>query len=170
MSPTRSLRFVAASVRPFALALVAGVATLPAQTTPLAPAAPPPRKPATETEVIALNAFEVQADSDTSYGALNSTSITRFNVEIDKMPVSADIFTETFTKDIAASTVEDVITGYSAGTGYSDGAGAATASAQPGDRNGNFYIQICGMNTPTGINATFYQQPRTIIWTNTLKF
>jgi len=124
-------------------------ATLCAQAAPLAPAVPAPRQPAPASEVVALNAFEVQADSDNSYGALNSASITRFNVEMDKMPVSADIFTETFMKDIAASSVEDVITGYSAGTGYSDGAGAATTSTQPGDRNGNFYIQIRGMNTPT---------------------
>jgi len=27
-----------------------------------------------------------------------------------------------------------------------------------------------GYNTATGLNATFYQQPRTFIWTNTLKF
>jgi len=114
------------------------------------PAAPTPARsgsPASETP-IALTAFEVQADRDNSYGALNSASITRFNVEMEKMPVSADIFTETFMKDVAVSSVEDIISGYSAGTGYSDGAGAATASNQPGDRNGNYFIQIRGMNTP----------------------
>lgn len=112
---------------------------------PLSTRSPAPSRAA---EVVELTAFEVQADKDNSYGALNSTSITRFNVEMDKLPVSADIFTDTFMKDVAATSVEDVITGYSAGTGYSDGAGAATASTQPGDRNGNFYIQIRGMNTP----------------------
>jgi len=39
----------------------------------------------------------VQADADKSYGALNSASITRFNVAMEKMPVSADIFTEDLT-------------------------------------------------------------------------
>jgi len=120
----------------------------------VAPAPTPSATPRTATtpspaEVIALTAFEVQADKDNSYGALNSASITRFNVEMDKLPVSADIFTETFMKDIGASSVEDVILGYSAGAGYSDGAGAGTTSGQPGDRNGNTYIQIRGMNTPT---------------------
>lgn len=112
-------------------------------TTARAPVAPVPA------EVVELSAFEVQADKDNSYGALNSASITRFNVEMDKMPVSADIFTETFMKDVAVSSVEDVIGGYSAGTGNSDGAGAATTSTQPGDRNGNYFIQIRGMNTPS---------------------
>ena len=27
-----------------------------------------------------------------------------------------------------------------------------------------------GFNTLTGINATFYQQPRAYIWTNSIKF
>lgn len=101
-------------------------------------------------EVVQLSAFEVAADPDDSYGALNSASITRFNVEMQDMPVSADIFTETFMRDVAASSIEDVIQGYSAGAGYAaaDGGGGDAAAAQPGDRNANTYIQIRGMNTP----------------------
>lgn len=137
-------RLAHALVAPATLAWA--VSALPAQ---VAPAAPPrAAAPAAGDSAIELNAFEVQADKDNSYGALNSASITRFNVEMEKMPVSADIFTETFMKDVAVTSVEDVITGYSAGTGNSDGAGAGTTSAQPGDRNGNFFIQIRGMNTP----------------------
>ena len=48
-----------------------------AQPAPAGPAAAEAAKKA-ESDVIALNPFEVQADSDTSYGALNSSSITRF--------------------------------------------------------------------------------------------
>ena len=108
-------------------------------------------KKGSSTEVLTLSAFEVQADSDKSYGALNSASITRFNVEMDKLPVSADIFTDAFMKDIAATSVEDVVQGYSAGAGFASGVdnGAASAAAnQPGDRTGNAYIQLRGMNTP----------------------
>ena len=100
---------------------------------------------------VVLSPFEVTEGSDKSYGALNSASITRFNVEMDKLPVSADIFTEAFMKDIAASSVEDVIQGYSAGAGYASGPDNGASSAannQPGDRNGNAYIQLRGMNTP----------------------
>lgn len=103
-------------------------------------------------EVLQLTAFEVQADSDTSYGALNSSSVTRFNTEMDKMPISADIFTETFMKDIGATTVEGVIQNYSAGAGFSAGNGdssGTTAANQPGDRIANSYTQLRGFNTPT---------------------
>ena len=109
----------------------------------------PPAAPSTD--VVQLNPFEVQADPDNSYGALNSASITRFNVKMQDMPVSADIFSNTFMNDVAASDVEDVIMQYSAGAGYADGSnnGASTAANnQPGDRNGNAYIQLRGMHTP----------------------
>lgn len=129
------------------------VAALQAQSvTPATPRPAPASAAAPATgEVVALSAFEVLAEKDNSYGALNSASITRFNVELENMPVSADIFTETFMKDIAATSVEEVIQGYSAGAGYADGSdnGASTgANNQPGDRNGNAYIQIRGMHTP----------------------
>ncbi|BET66790.1 hypothetical protein ASA1KI_17080 [Opitutales bacterium ASA1] len=105
----------------------------------------PPAEP-----VVELSTFEVASDSDTSYEALNSASITRFNVEMKDMPVSADIFTQTLMRDVAASSIEDVVQGYSAGAGYAaaDGSGGDAAGAQPGDRNANTYIQIRGMNTP----------------------
>ncbi len=133
----------------FGILLAASFALHAQSVAPAKPAANEPKKP--EGEVVELTAFEVQADSDKSYGALNSASITRFNVEMEKMPVSADIFTETFMKDVAATSVEDVITGYSAGSGYASGTdnGVGTGAAnQPGDRTGNAYIQLRGMNTP----------------------
>src|SRR5476651_114820 len=88
-----------------------------AQATPVAPpnrAADPAAKP---DEMITLSPFEVLADSDKSYGALNSNSITRFNTELDHMPVSADIFNEAFMKDVGAVSVEDMIMSFSAGAG-----------------------------------------------------
>lgn len=87
------------------------------------PAAPAARVAAEET--IQLNPFEVQADSDKSYGALNSNSITQFNVELDKLPISADIFTQSFMGDTGLTSTFDVINGYSAGIGQ----GSATATA-----------------------------------------
>ena len=55
------------------------------------------RKPPTavagalDDERVLLSPFEVLADSDTSYGALNSNAITRFNSELTTLPISADI-------------------------------------------------------------------------------
>lgn len=40
-----------------------------------------------------LSSLEVTTDKDTSYGALNSNSLTPFNVEMDKVPVVAEIMT-----------------------------------------------------------------------------
>ena len=115
-----------------------------------APGAAPVAAPPATGEVVELTAFEVAADRDDSYGALNSASITRFNVAMEDMPVSADIFTETFMRDVGATSIEEVVQGYSAGAGYAaaDGEASGAVSAQPGDRNANTYIQIRGMNTP----------------------
>ena len=99
-------------------------------------------------EVVALSAFEVVADSDRSYGALNSNSITRFNTELSKLPVSADILTETFMRDVGVTSVEEMILSFNAGSGmsYSD---AGSATTQPGDRNAESAVQIRGLYTPT---------------------
>src|SRR5690349_11437978 len=78
----------------------------PAQTAPAAPPTTSPKQRPEET--IQLNVFEVSADRDDSYGALNSNSITRFNTELAKLPISADIYNEAFMRDINASTVEQM--------------------------------------------------------------
>ena len=121
-------------------ALVA--AASPAQTTPL----PPPERGGS---AIVLSPFEVTETSDTSYGALNANSITRFNTELATMPVSADIFTKAFMDDVAASSVEALITEYSAGAGFSTSdPGGNAATVQPGDLVGTSYIQLRGLSTP----------------------
>ena len=101
-------------------------------------------------DVVRLNAFEVQADPDATYGALNSNSITRFNTELYKLPVTADVFNRAFMDDVAATTVEELIQSYSAGVGFSaTDPGAVAANSQPGDRNANSYATLRGFYTPT---------------------
>ena len=103
-----------------------------------------------------MNPFEVQADQDNSYGALNSNSITRFNTELDKMPISADIYTQTFMNDVGATSVEAMIQTYSAGAGYSGAdPGGSAATQQPGDRNGNAYLTLRGFQTPSMLRDAF---------------
>lgn len=112
--------------------------------------AKPAEAPAKPEETITLTAFEVLADSDKSYGALNSNSITRFNTELDRMPVSADIFNEAFMKDVAAVSVEDMVTTYSAGAGSAIASpGPSSANNQPGDRNANSFVALRGLTAPT---------------------
>src|SRR5689334_17921943 len=80
----------------------------------------------TDAETVALNAFEVTADSDKSYGALNSNSITAFNLPIDRLPVTADIFNQTFMDEVGAINVEAALQAFDAGTQFG---GLNTANA-----------------------------------------
>jgi len=107
----------------------------------------PAAKPSGET--IQLNVFEVLADKDDSYGALNSNSITRFNTELAKLPISADIYNEAFMRDVNAQTVEQMIADFTAGAGFASSDGpASTLTAQPGDRAANSYVQLRGLTAP----------------------
>ena len=104
-------------------------------------AAPAPSTP--PAEVITLNPFEVQADSDTSYGALNSNSITAFNTALDKLPISADMFDQAFIQDTASTSVETMIEAYSAGAGTANSSG----TYQAGDRGGGLILRGLGTTT-----------------------
>jgi len=99
-------------------------------------------------DVVSLNPFEVQADSSNSYNTLNSNSITRFNVELDKMPLSADIFDQAFMDDVGATGIESMIQSYSAGAGFSGNDPGSTASASTGDHTGHANMQLRGFTVP----------------------
>lgn len=124
-------RYAEATVLLAAVALAAG--GLRAQT---APADDPSVKSGTRDQAVVLDPFEVRTDKDTSYGALNSTSITKFNTPLNQVPMSADIFTQQFMQDIDATDVNQTLLAYGAGMGMAyatTGPGTAEAT-QPGDR------------------------------------
>ena len=82
-----------------------------------------------------LNPFEVNTEKDTSYGALNSNSITRFSTELDKTPITADVFTENFMRDVDATSINDLLSTYGAGMGTILATPSTDANlTQPGDR------------------------------------
>ncbi len=86
-------------------------------------------------KAITLSPFEVRTDRDTSYGALNSNSISAFNMELLKTPVAADIFTEQFMQDVGITTVEDLLNNYGAGVGQVLATPDSDSNNnQPGDR------------------------------------
>jgi outer membrane receptor protein involved in Fe transport len=87
---------------------------------------------AKQEELVQLNPFEVRATADTGYGALESNSLTAFRMDLEKMPATAQVFTKTFMDDIAATSIQDVLVGYS-GTVF-DG---DPVNAMPGDRTGS---------------------------------
>jgi outer membrane receptor protein involved in Fe transport len=113
-----------------------------AQTAPApAPVRPAPAtvRPATSTEeILELTPFTVEATSDKSYGAINSNSITSFNTELEKLPISADVLTKTFMDDTNSTTLENMLREYSAGAGTGSAAGdvAGIPVNQPLDRGG----------------------------------
>lgn len=150
----------------FSAALV--VASLYAQVAPL------PKPPATD-EVLALTPFIVEAASDKSYGALNSNSLTSFNTELGKLPISADVFTSTFMDDTNSTTLENMLRTYAAGagTGSAQGDVGGIPVNQPLDRGGgdsvSAGVQLRGLGAAvvkqdsfmlpspagTGINSNF---------------
>ena len=99
-------------------------------------------------ETVLLDPFQVKTDADNGYSAINSNSITRFNTELEKLPISADIFDQTFMDDVAATTVEGLIENYSGGAGFGTPINASGIANQPGDRVGNGYISLRGQTTP----------------------
>lgn len=136
----------------------------------------PATVPAKKDTLITLNPFEVKAEADNSYGALNSNSLTQFNTALNRTPVSADIFTEDFMRDISATSIEEMLNGYGAGAGtVMSNPDSDALSQQPGDRVGNQTIGVRGTGggavhrdgfsatgpannfgtTATGISSTF---------------
>lgn len=62
----------------------------------------PPRPPPLEPE-LTLDVFEVKAEEDDGYRAANTTSGTRYNIPIKELPISVDVVTEDFMRDIGAA-------------------------------------------------------------------
>ncbi|MSU48422.1 MAG: hypothetical protein EXS37_04900 [Opitutus sp.] len=99
---------------------------------------------------VQLSPFEVKADTDKGYGALNSNSITRFNTELSKLPVSADILSKTFMDDVAAVSVEAMISTYSGGSGFANfNASTGAANNQPGENNSPAFTTLRGLTAST---------------------
>lgn len=145
MTTSHPRRLRAALARRALLAgLLAPIASLYAQQAPVpAPTTRPPAASsssssgsAAEDKITQLNPFEVKADSDNGYGALQSNSLTAFGVDLDKMPATTEVFTRTFIDDVAATNVQDVLLNYS-GVVTADPNNAGAALTMPGDRDGS---------------------------------
>jgi len=108
-------------------------------------------------KVVTLSPYEVKADNDQNYNALNSNSITQFNTELNKLPLSADIMDQAFMKDVAGESVEEMIENYTAGSGFTDASGGSSAAAygQPGDRATNGYLVSRGLKTAISRDGFF---------------
>ena len=163
-SAARAALLTLASLAPF------GAASLQAQALP--PAAAPASAAATKSaaELVLLNPFEVKSEADNSYGALNSNSLTQFDAALKNVPVSADIFTEDFIRDVGVTNLEELMLSYGAGAGtVMSNPESDALSQQPGDRVGNQTMGVRGVGvgaprrdgfagtfgTGTGMNSLF---------------
>ncbi|MES2693688.1 MAG: Plug domain-containing protein, partial [Verrucomicrobiota bacterium] len=136
----------------------AAVAPAHAATPANIPTPPEVRRASSADEALQLSPFEVLADSDTSYGALNSNSLTRFQISLSEMPATADVFTETFMKDVGATSVEELISNYTAGGGYTtNDPGSDSAAMQAGDRQATSSVTVRGLMSPTLRRDAFIQ-------------
>lgn len=127
------------------LIALAASGVMQAQSLTPAPATRASEKKDPAAETIQLNAFEVRADADNSYGALDSNSLTAFRMDLSKAPATAQVFTQAFMDDIAASSIEEVLTGY-AGTITPASNNAAAGLFAPGDRDGSQGLSIRGVS------------------------
>lgn len=144
MKTPRPSLLVAAVVSLFPLAALPALAqTAPARPVTTSPAA----APKSSDEVVELSPFAVVASGTDSYSALNTNSVTRFSAELSKLPVSADVFTESFLDDIAAVSLEEMVVNYGTGTGVGGANPEGTADAtRPGDRASNVNVKIRGLD------------------------
>src|SRR5436305_13086193 len=116
-------------------------AILAAQPTPAAPTKP---EPANEKTVV-LDPFEVRTTDDTGFAA--TTSVTRFNVDLDKLPTTADVMDKKFLDEFSAVTVEDLSKNYGAGGGFVLGTPETDSNSnQPGDYAGSGQCSIGGLS------------------------
>jgi outer membrane receptor protein involved in Fe transport len=109
-------------------------------------------------EVVTLNPFQVTEDSDKSYGALNSNSMTQFNTQLQNLPITADIFTDAFMKDVGETTsVEAMIQNYSAGAGIATTTPGKTATTNPmtNAQNAGNSISLRGLSSTVMRRDTF---------------
>ena len=83
-------------------AFAQAVREAPAETS-RGPARPTAASPARSEDILKLSPYAVQETTDDSYGALNSNSITEFNTALNKLPISADIFSQSFMDDVGVA-------------------------------------------------------------------
>ncbi|HUR60414.1 MAG TPA: TonB-dependent receptor [Opitutaceae bacterium] len=108
----------------------------------------PQRAPANAgSETVQLSAFQVTADADTSYGALQSNSLTSFRLDLVKAPVTAQVFTQAFMDDIAATNIEEMLVRYHGSVSGATHNSTDAVTQEPGDRSGGSGLSIRGINT-----------------------
>lgn len=127
-------------------ALVAGVFFASGSLNAQSVAAPSPAAKPAEDETIVLTPFEVTADTGDQYGTTKSTSVTMFNQDTTKLPISVDVMTSQFMADMAITDMDMLVSYNATGGGWgSVQSGDDALPKQPGDRVANTEIKLRGI-------------------------
>src|ERR1043166_606678 len=65
-----------------------------------------------KTATVQLSPFEVLADKNDSYEALNFSSLSGTNKSLDKLPVTAEVLNSTLMSDVGTSDIKDLLYNY----------------------------------------------------------
>ena len=114
-----------------------------------AQAIPPPKATGSARppdEAIVLSPFEVTADTGDKYGTTKSNSVTMFNQDTTKLPVSVDVMTSQFMRDMAITDMDMLVAYNATGGGWgSTQSGDDALPKQPGDRVANTELKLRGI-------------------------
>lgn len=103
-------------------------------------------------ETILLNVFEVVAEEEDSYGATRTNSVTRFSTDLEKLPVSAEVLSEKFMKDMAETNMDILVSTFAASSGFAAMSEDSEAlPIQPGSRTPNSEVRIRGIGSGGGV-------------------
>ena len=84
-------------------------------------------------EAVVLSPFEVIADPSDSYQALNTSSLSGTNRSLEKLPITAEIFTAQMMSDLGTSDITRLLTNGFTGIGLPDNGTSNASGLQSGD-------------------------------------
>jgi len=95
-----------------------------------------------------LPPFQVIADPEDSYEALNTASLSGTNKSLERLPISAEVINQTLMSDLGTSDIKDLLNKYATGiTPGENSTGSSTAEGRgDGDRFTLFTLGIRGLN------------------------
>ncbi|MBC7369210.1 MAG: TonB-dependent receptor [Undibacterium sp.] len=105
---------------------------------------------AVKSETIKLTPFEVVGDTGDAYGTTMSNSVTMFQTDLSKLPVSADIMTSQFMRDLDIQNLDQLVSGFATGSGWGSVQNDTDALPKdPGVRVANTEVKLRGVGSGT---------------------
>lgn len=97
---------------------------------------------------VVLSPFEVIADTGDAYGTTMTTSATMFRTDIDKLPVTADVMTTQFMRDLDIKDLDELVSTFATGSGWGSLQSDTDAlPKEPGVRVANTEVKLRGVGS-----------------------